>query len=428
MKSKNMLSKRIKYGLIVLLIMLTTIKVPVFAVEDEPTQSENSAYIEMKVKTAKVGDTKQVLVECWASNLTKLEGIDVAFSYDKEILQPSNINGNKILDNLNDIKTWPISANPTTGLSDDEIDAFNEKNLSVLSNSFAFDSKYQDKLDLDVFRYLNTDDETLQFVMSKKVDTETIDISEEELIGTFSFVQADTAKVEDGAFTRIKTMVICNDGDDDVVIVPDTLEFTYQKYGSISGVIDIKMENGTKYFPTKNIATIKVYKKQDVESINWLSTGKNYISMKENLPDPIAEHTTTEKENGTFIIDNIEFDEYVVLIDKEYFADFIITNVIVSAENKDIRLSDTEELKSINLIPGDLNKDGKINGTDTTAYKKDLNGSEKLVDFDDASTKGVKNTGTDTRIFNKYLNLYGKVAKTQTIKKVYNLLGGEYEE
>lgn len=463
MKCRNMLFKKIKYGIVILLIMLMTIKVPVLAtegiVEGEPTQdpevpAESSAYIEMKVKTQKVGSANQVLVECWATELTNLEGIDIVFTYKNGVLEPSNIDGNVDLEannengeliNLASIKydKNPDRDYPTTGTLTEAGEKFLDDSKKVLQNSFKFADNYKDILDIDRFAYREpgTDNEMLQFVLTKKDLNSIIDIQGKELIGTFSFRQTEGTTVEAGVFDTKVITVICQDASDPSGISIDSrdalennedcteiVEFTYEQHGSISGKIDIKIENGSKYFPTKNIVTIKVYNKQDVEGIDWLLTGKNYMNMRSTLPDPVAQHTTTEQENGSFSIDSVTFGEYVVLIDKEYFADFIITNVVVSAENKDVNLSDTEELSSINLMPGDVNKDGKINGSDTTAYNKDLNNG-KLINLDDAiDSKGNMNTGTDTRIFKKILNLYGKLSKTQTIKKVYNLQGGEYEK
>lgn len=390
MECKNMLSKRIKCVLIILLIMLTTINVPVFAVEDadvtDPAPIASSAYIEMKVKTVKVGETNQVLVECWASNLTMLESMDIAFSYDSTKLEPSNISSNDILENLASIKTWPTPINPSTGLSNEEEEAFNNRSFEILSNSFAFEENYQTKLALDIFRYVNTEKETLQFVMSKKDDTATIDISGEELIGTFSFVQKEGATIEEGVFNPEKNIVICNNGSDDVVIVDNTLEFTYQKYGSISGKIETGYMNGDKFEQIgKNIATVKLYNVSDIAEFDWTEVGSTYKTNRLKLqpiitgdyevyyrPDnskipeikPVLEITIAEEDLGKFKLDKVLFGEYIVIIDKVNYADYIIQNIVIDGTNKDI------DLGNIQLEAGDLNKDGIIDKTDRTIFLK----------------------------------------------------------
>lgn len=453
MKSKNMILKKLKNIFIFFLVIVLLTTTQLFAVETENNQTsentENSAslpHIEMRVKSKSIVDSNsersnQVLVEAWATNISNIVGLEILFTYDGRIIQPSYISGNNENKNIEDLSSIKPTAQQET-ITQEEQNKLNNKSRELLSNSFEFSQAYKNVLGIDIFKYYETteENETIQFVLSRKDYSKEIDETSEILIGTFSFRQADGVTIEDSLFStkRIKVeqdenlksdeeeKIIYNERDksknpDDVC--EEIIVFVYEKYGSISGLIDasILQANGKSY-TSKNIATIKIYKAEDVQNINWTLDGNKYIAERASLPEPELEYTTFEKDNGAFKIENIKFGKYVILIDKDYWGDFILTDVVIDSANKNINLSEIETIGVIKLIPGDVNKDGIITNQDTIDYNKDLN-STKLVDFNDANGREGKNDTTDTLIYNRALSLY----RQKSVKKVISMLGGSYE-
>lgn len=398
MECRNMKLIKIKYGLLVLVLMALCIINPLFTTKVKASGGGSLPYIEMKVKTVKVGSSTQVLVECWASNLTSFEGAEIVFTYDKTVLQPSYISGNNINEELADIESIkyenrPEVVTPSTAESIAAQTAFDNASKNLLSNSFAFDSAYASTLGIDIFRYLatNGNSEAIQFVMSKKDYLSDVSATAPVLVGTFSFKQTEGTSIEAGLFNTKRIKVICDDNPSASDVTSyireeangedctDIIEFTYTKYGSISGTISIDMKK------TKNIATIKIYEKSTVETINWDAVGNKYKNAKANLPQPTLEYTTTEADAGSFKIEKVPLGEYVILVDKANFLDYIITNVVLDSSNYDIDLN--IEIGDIKLVPGDVNDDGRITLSDKTTFdsgykvkdkKYDLNDDEKL--------------------------------------------------
>ncbi len=471
MECLNKLLKKVKSGLIIALMLMMCTTMSSFAADPtqgalpSPAGETTLPHIDMKVKQVKVGDATQVLVECWASKINNLSEIDITFTYNKTILQPSYINGenaNQILEGIDTIKweTRPDAIDPSTHLSLEQEQDYMNRNKNLLSNSFEFKNGYEDYLDIFVFQYLATDEdnEALQFVTKNKTADDISDITDEVLIGTFSFRKVSDAEIgeETGTFST-KYIAITSDNNEDGWDIRDVtgkkgdtnceelVNFIYEKYGSISGTIttSIKDENGNELNKQwKNpTATIKLYKKDDVEISKWSETGTNYINCKmdksgvkleSKLPEPCKEPTIMQTtDNGEFKIEEVEFGEYVILIDKDYYADVIITNLVVSSENKDIDL--VEKLKDvdmdiindgvINLIPGDIDNDGKMSpNTDPILYKNDAQRKkESEINLDETITRpNTKNGNTDAIIFKTAANQY-KTRNKQTIKRVINL-------
>ncbi len=438
MECLNKLLKKFKSGVIIaLMLMMCTTTMPSFATEpttEEPpastgeeTEVTNLPHIDMKVKQVKVGDTNQVLVECWASKLNNLEGIDIVFTYDKTVLQPSYINGdstNEILEGIDTIKweTRPDVIDPSTHLSIEEEEDFRRRNLNLLSKSFEFKNGYENDLEIFAFQYLatNENNEAVKFVTQKKTNTE-ITTEEEVLLGAFSFRKISDASFE-GTFST-KYIGITSDNNEDGFEIRDTeygenceelVEFIYEKYGSITGTIKtILPKTETTMYATKNIATIKIYKRESVATVDWSLTTTAYLSVRNNLPDPEYQYSTTEEDNGKFLIDKINFGEYVILVDKNLYADYIITDVILSSENKDINLD--EIIGDIEIIAGDIDKNGKITAADrnkiVTAYdQKPKDDSYDLTD--DGLLRAIDKSG--------FLNIYNPY-RNKVVKKVVSI-------
>lgn len=473
MECRNMKLIKIKYGLLVLVLMALCIINPLFTTKVKASGGGSLPYIEMKVKTVKVGSSTQVLVECWASNLTSFEGAEIVFTYDKTVLQPSYISGNNINEELADIESIkyenrPGVVTPSTAESIAAQAAFDNASKNLLSNSFAFDSTYASTLGIDIFRYLatNGNSEAIQFVMSKKDYLSDVSATAPVLVGTFSFKQTEGTAIEAGLFNTKRIKVICDDNPSASDVTSyireeangedctDIIEFTYTKYGSISGTIEtgyMKPDSngnavytlcGNKRVASKKTATVYLYRASDVASINWDAGPRAYIAARKKIityvsgvygkayiPDetatPLIQYAKKVKvadgDNGIFKIDNIEFGEYVVFVDKYNYADYIITNITIDSNNVDI------DLGKISLIAGDLNKDGVFNTTgdrnpfilliqldkDVKAGNQDLQslGLEFAYDLND---DGKAILAGDRNIF----ILETKCIDKQTIKKV----------
>lgn len=463
MKGRNALLLKLtrKLFIAVLLIIICTTS-GVYATDitpddgntTEPTVTTTLPYIEMKVKAVKVGESNQILVEMWGSNFTNLEAIEFVFTYNNAKLTPSNVSNNEI---VNDLDLYKYEKRPTqagdkpTALELLEQAEFDQNSTETLSKAFNFETEYASSLDIDLFRYLAPDgnNEAMQFIMSKKDENSNISAIDPVLLGKFSFRQTEGTTLDETELATSRIKVSCDDGvtpGEESYYVRDVangencteiVEFTYEKYGSISGMIEASIEKDKGKYLSKNICSIKLYKAEEVKDLDWTLTGpKNYIPLRDNLPEPYMTYDVVEdnkvegKDYSEFKIENIEYGDYVILIDKPYYVDFIITNVKLESSNKDLDFSKLldetkEETKDgiIHLIPGDVNKDGLINSTDSIAYKKDMNNPDKTIakqiDFDDKSnSKGEKNTSTDSLILKRAINKY---TKDKTVKKIVSL-------
>ena len=367
----------------------------------EPPVTSTLPHIEMKVKATKVGENNQILLEMWGSNFTNLEAIEFVFTYNNTKLTPSNVSDNNIVENLD---LYKYEKRPTqagdkpTDLELLEQAEFDQNSTDALSKAFSFEDEYKSPLGIDLFRYLAPEGniEAMQFVMSKKDEASNISETEPVLLGKFSFRQTEGTMMDETEFATSRIKVSCDDGvteGKESYYVRDVengenceeiVEFTYEKYGSISGKIEAGYFNGTEFEQIgKNIATIKLYNASDVAEFDWTAIGNTYKTNRLKLqpivggeyelcyrPDnnkkpeiePVMEITTTEENLGSFKLDKVLFGEYVVVIDKLNYADYIIPGVVVDGTNKDI------DLGNMQVEAGDLNKDGVIDKTDRTIF------------------------------------------------------------
>lgn len=410
MKSHNIALKRLKIVIEILILMFVCLCTTSYATDVNLSSEENKVvteentenlpYIEMKVKSKSVDGTTQVLVEAWGSKFSNLEGLEIVFTYDNTKLTPSNIADNSEIINLESIK---YEKTPTQSTAQD---AFYKASKDVLSNSFAFKNEYADKLGIDLFRYLAPyeNNEAMQFVISckDKINISDISATDPVLLGTFSFKQTKNTTLDETEFTTKRIKIYCDDGLTDEYYsfytreetngedCTEIVEFIYAKYGSISGTIETGYMKpdadgnpvytlcGSKRVASKKTATIYLYKAEDVSGIKWGATARTYIASRKKIinfiageysnyciPDENAETEikywtkikTEDGDNGIFKIENIEFGEYVVFIDKYNYGDYIITNITIDSENQDI------DLGTISLIAGDMNKDGVFSTT-----------------------------------------------------------------
>lgn len=403
MNSRNTTAKQLKRILIATIFILSCIITSVYATTSTNVQTNLTntlPYIEMKVKST---GNNQILVEAWGSNFTCLEGLEIVFTYDNTKLTPSKITDNSEITDLNSIK---YDNRPTS--SEAQV-AFDEASKNVLSNSFAFDSAYDNMLGIDIFKYLapSGSNEAIQFIISRKDYLTNINATDPVLLGAFSFKQTENTSLDETEFTTKRIKIYCDDGltDEDYSFYTreetngedctEIVEFTYAKYGSISGTIAIDVKN------TKNIATIKIFEKG--KTMDWTNL-TNYQANRLNLPKADYEYTTLDSDNGVFCIDNIPYGEYEILVEKDNYLDYVITNVIIDSSNECIDLDTL--IGDIKLLPGDYNKDGKITLKDKTTFdtgykEKPKNHSLDLSDDD-------KLTLSDKTVFD---TLYKKIPK-----------------
>lgn len=442
MKGRNILLSKMKKTLLIICVILISTITQVYATET--TENENGTessepYIEMKVTSRKKGENNQILVEMYGSKFKDLQAIETVFTYDSTKLTPSNIETNEPLD-LTTIKYDQRPAyyeKPITDAEQNEVDNFNKESLNILSNSYTTNTNYSEQLGVSKFLFLapNENTEALQFLLKNKKSTPNITSEEKVLLGTFSFTQTAGTKIEENEFSvrRIKISCLDLNSEDGIAqyerskIVEDNIpsdkceelmEFKYEQYGSIKGTIDasITTAGGEKRYGSKNITNIEIYETSSLAEINF--TDKNYWK---SLPEPYREYKTTIDENGVFKIENIDFGNYVIIFNKDNYADFIITNVDINSDNKDIDFSNIikigiekqgiiKEDGIISLIPGDINRDGIINSNDTLAYNADYK-TKKEIDFNDASQRGKKNDSNDTLAYNAVFKQYKSVGK-----------------
>lgn len=467
MRGRNALLLRKLFIAILLIIICTTSRVyatnitPDDGTTTEPTVTTTLPYIEMKVKAIKVGESNQILVEMWGSNFTNFEAMEFVFTYNNTKLTPSNVSDNQI---VNDLDLYKYEKRPVqvgdkpTALELLEQAEFDKNSTDALSKAFNFETEYASPLGIDLFRYLAPDgnNEAMQFVMSKKDETTNISATDPVLLGKFSFRKTEGTTLDETELATSRIKVSCDDGvteGEESYYVRDVengencteiVEFTYEKYGSISGKIKASIINPkdseVKLNATIKTLTIKIFniKDESVKDINWKETGANYKNTKLSntgeekeisLPKPYQEHQIQLEADGTFTIPAIEFGEYIILIDKDYYADFIITNVKINSENKDIDFSKIEGLEEINIIPGDINNDGLMNQYDSNIYTKDKKSGKanQKINLDDASDRTGINGAKDSNWFTASYNTY-RTRGQNIVKKVYNLEGETYEK
>lgn len=444
MKGRNTLLLKKLFIAILLIIICTTSSVYATDVtpgdvdtteSTEPSGTTTLPHIEMKVKAVKIGESNQILIEMWGSNFTNFEGMEFVFTYNNEKLTPSNVSDNNIVENLDSYKyeKRPTQAGdkptPEEKLKEAQ---FLQESTDTLSKAFSFETEYTDLLGIDLFRYLAPEgnNEAMQFTMSKKDKDSDISATDPVLLGKLSFRQTEGTTLDETELATSRIKVSCNDG-----LTPGTetqyernelngenceeiVEFTYEKYGSISGIVETGYFNGTEFEKIgKNIATIKLYNASDVAEIDWTAVGNTYKTNRLKLqpiiegeyelcyrPDnsktpeiePVMEITTTE-ELGSFKLDKVLFGKYVVIIDKLNYADYIIPEIVIDGSNKDI------DLGNIRVEAGDLNKDGIIDKTDRTIFLRLYTNADTIeadlgivaFDLNDDKNEGKNSEKTD---------------------------------
>ena len=140
-------------------------------------------------------------------------------------------------------------------------------------------------------------------------------------------------------------------------------------YGTITGKLTTYNSRGI------HVGTIKVYRAGE---INWEDYYVAYHNLytKEDLPQPLS--TIDSEEDGTFTMKVIP-GKYDIMVDKACYFDYITQdNEITENENKSI--------DTIELIPGDINKDGIIDAKDFNNIKLYFGQNYVTADIDESGT------------------------------------------
>lgn len=165
--------------------------------------------------------------------------------------------------------------------------------------------------------------------------------------------------------TIIKVKVTAED-----TVTTQEYEITIKRpYGTITGQISTYNTNDI------HKATVKIYKTGDITWEDYYIS-YNDVYTHEDLPEPLDYIETAE--DGTFSIKVIP-GTYDIMIDKECYFDYITTN-------HQILEGETKNLNTIELTPGDVNKDGIIDAKDFNNIKLYFGQEHLATDVDESGT------------------------------------------
>lgn len=140
-------------------------------------------------------------------------------------------------------------------------------------------------------------------------------------------------------------------------------------YGTITGKL-------TTYNSKEiHVGAIKIYRAGE---INWEDyyVPYNNLQTREDLPQPLS--TIHSEEDGTFSI-NVIPGKYDIMVDKACYFDYI-------TQDNEITENETKNIGTIELIPGDINKDGIIDAKDFNNIKLYFGQNYVTADIDESGT------------------------------------------
>ncbi len=160
-------------------------------------------------------------------------------------------------------------------------------------------------------------------------------------------------------------------------------------YGTITG-------NVTTYNTDKiHIATVKIYKAEEIEWEDYYECYNN-VYTKDDIPEPIT--SITSNEDGTFSIKVVP-GKYDIMIDKKCHFDYII-------KNNEIAENEVKDKGTISLVPGDINKDGKINAKDFNIVKMYFGQEYLEADIDENGTTNAPDFNAVKMYFGQDMPIY----------------------
>ena len=163
----------------------------------------------------------------------------------------------------------------------------------------------------------------------------------------------------------------------------------HRPYGTITG--QIQTYNADDIHKAK----VKLYKAGQIEWEDYY-VSYNDVYTHDDLAEPLNYIETNE--DGTFLI-NVVPGIYDIMIDKECYFDHIITN-------NEIKESNIEDFGTINLTPGDINKDGMIDAKDFNNIKLYFGQDYAMTDIDESGTVDAPDFNAVKLRFGQSIEIY----------------------
>jgi hypothetical protein len=326
---------------------------------------------------------KQITVELWANNID-FAGFDLRLGYDSTKVALSDLSTNDYItqsdhDTNNFVQAFWAEAEFGTDIDTWIVD-------------------YQDNYLQYVFSLNIPPISGSEHIASYMVDEEgepearykiTTGADERVLLGRFSFrlfsgkVEEDTFYLASGATTPTTGIKVAIDGINSYQDPSVFRIITQEPAGTIIGSIE------TMNWEEIYIANVKVYR---TNVVDWEN-----LYGHEELDEIETVKTVTTNEDGTYEI-GLPLGKYDVLIDKPGHLDYVIEDVIIENEK-------VEDLGHTALIAGDYNKDGMVDGEDTTILYRHYGEQEELsseykIDYDPTENGMVD--GEDTTLVYRY--------------------------
>lgn len=275
------------------------------------------------------------------------------------------------------LKTLVLSRGETN--EDPELDTYKEYELTPTFNSSELNYtreilEYIDDLDLK----LQTNDTKA----SVKIKIPKRDVDTGELVyledGTLDYEEKEITQDENGAKLNIKLNELGKENTKITIIVTSESKKQTNEY-----IVDIKRPFATikgSIFtaPTAEIekytANIKIYKTEEIEAVIDLEDSTNKANFHSTL-ETLTSRDYQTKEDGTYEIYVVP-GKYDILIDKAAYLDQIFIRNNLTEGN-------TKDFGQIELLAGDINKDGVVNQRDLSLISNGFGSREGQTIYDE---------------------------------------------
>ena len=313
----------------------------------EPQENQKVEYRAVELKETDNG--KQLIVEIWIHNLN-FKGMDLRLEYDENILQPSNISTNEIID-VNEADAIPSCFEFANGFGG---------YLDYFAMEIA-DNEYRGILSM-----VGADDRTgtNQYLVEDDNIGDYVSIAGDVQLATLSFNAGDS-EIEDfttnslhlkKASTSPQTGIKVNVNGEDSYEAQSLYEFTLQlepPVGTITGTIQLgeglrESMEASYGITTKYIANITLYNAGEF-NFDGIIPGETTLDELDSL-EKVA--STTSDDEGNYTLE-APLGTYDCIIERQGFLAQVIKNVTINA-------GETINLGDRILIEGDCNRSGSI--------------------------------------------------------------------
>ena len=351
----------------------------------EPEANQKVEYRAVELKDTDNG--KQLIVEIWIHNLN-FKGMDLRLEYDENIVQPSNISTNEIID-VNEALTIPECFEFANG-------------FGGYLDYFAMETKNNEYR--SILSMVGADDRTgtNEYLVEDGNIGDYVSITGEVMLARLSFNAGDST-IEDfttnslhlkEASTSPQTGIKVNVNGEDSYEAKSLYEFTLQlepPVGTITGSVQLGeglRENIQASYGryVEYIANVTLY---EAGQFNWDGIVTKESSLDELDTLEIKAQTQTNKDDGSFEIE-IPPGEYDLIIEREGFLAYIIREIQIEAGdtidigNKVLSEGDIDRTGIIDLddMVGVMNVNDSVEGDGTYQEKYDF-GQKGFVSLDD---------------------------------------------